>query len=106
MSKRRLFLAFTLIVLLSLRFIFFYQTQPLYHDGDRVSLHLTLQDEPTITGQSQQISVKTARGQQLIIKTDTTISLGFGQVITVSGIVKEKQGMSGKKMFILYYPKI
>src|SRR5438034_785787 len=107
MSKLKLLLLFLLLLtILALRFLIFYQSQPFYSDGDRISLRLTLQDEPVVNGQSQQISFKTARGQQLFIKTDTSMLLDFGQEIIVSGLVKEKQLKTGKSMLVLYYPKI
>lgn len=107
MFRKQMVLAFFfLAALLLFRFISFYQTQPLYHDGDRISLTTTLQNEPVISKNGQQITVRTARGQQLFIKSDGAIQLDFGSVVKVSGIVREKQLISGRRILEMYYPKI
>ncbi len=107
MSKAKLlFLLFVLSLVLGLRFYDFYEHLPLYFDGQQVRLTTTLQEEPDLTNRGQTFVVKTSGNQFIYVTTQAFPRIHYGEVVGISGTLKEKKLSSGRVLFSLYYPKV
>lgn len=95
-----------LVILLGLRFYFFYQNQPQYVDGQNVQLETTLGSEPQIVGSQQIFYANLASSQRVRIITSLFPQFHYGDTVRISGSLNVKV-LDDKKTFIsMYFPKI
>ena len=66
-----IFIILILLSILGFRFYLFYQSQPHYFNGQKITLQITLQEDPVITAGGQQFSIKTPSYQTIRIKTSS-----------------------------------
>src|SRR6266568_103378 len=95
-----------LFSLLAFRFNQFYHEHPPYHNGQYVSLTVTLQQEPDFSYKGQKFSLKTPTNQLISVSANTYPRYHYGQVVTIRGKLKTFTFPDGKMIFTLYHPKI
>ncbi|MBI1919157.1 ComEC/Rec2 family competence protein [Candidatus Microgenomates bacterium] len=101
--KRLILLGFVLSVLLGLRFLFFYKTQPNYRVGQEVILTKTLLTEPQVAGKIQKFYIN---GIQIILPHFPEYH--YGDQLTISGRLEERVIISQSRknsILMLYFPK-
>src|SRR5581483_4978694 len=107
MSFKKLFVIVgILFVILILRFIQFYHSNPTYHDGEEVSLVTTLQAEPMVSSGGQKFSFRTPPGQLISVTADAGLVLHYGQIVTISGRLQSHSFQDGTSILSLYHPTI
>ena len=107
MSKSTLALIITLLLaILVFRFYLFFRDNPPYHDGQKISLATTLQEEPVIGSSGQKFTIKTQTNQLISVTADTNPQFHYGQVITVSGQLQQYTFQDGQNLLRLYHPTI
>lgn len=95
-----------LVVLLSLRFWFFYQNQTEYKHGEFVSFTATLLSDPKSIGNQQRISANLASGERVFIITTLFPEFHYGDTIAVSGSISQRLIGNKKTLLSVYFPKI
>lgn len=89
MSNSKLFLLlFCLLIVLSFRFLLFYQNQPQYHNGQQISFETTLLSEPKSSGKYQQFTAALDNGQKIYISTSRYPEYHYGDTLKISGKIK------------------
>jgi competence protein ComEC len=87
----------TLLVLLSLRMFYFYQSKPAFKDGQSFSIQTTLLSEPQISGMMQSFSVNVS-GTKIYVSVPRLPEYHYGDNLKISGIIKiNAQNISNKK---------
>lgn len=104
MQKLVLLIIF-LLALLIFRFHTFYASHPQYAAGQKVSLDVTLQEEPELSNKGQNFSIKTSTNQIIFVKTSVSPRLYYGEAITIAGIIKESKSTRGS-FLTLYFPQV
>jgi competence protein ComEC len=99
-------LIFFLTSLLFFRFVTFYNSQPVYKDGQEVILNITLAEEPELSNKGQSFSIKTPINQIISVRAAAFPRFHEGEVLVISGKLQEKQLEKNKKIFSLYFPQI
>jgi len=99
------FLFLFLIISLIIRFFTHYQSQKHYVEGEELTFSARLLTIPEQKGRLQTFSLKPEGYEELYISVPLYPEYEYGQVLTVSGVVKLSQGE--KKVFpVMRYPKI
>lgn len=104
------------LVILALRYFFFYQNQPHYQDGQNVSLKTTLLSEPSVVGRQQRISANLTWGNKIFITTSLFPRFHYGDALHIYGVIRvfsyeassKKGGVlkNEKTIMAMSYPKI
>src|SRR6266571_9319065 len=87
MFPKLLVICSILFLFLYLRFSYFYQHQPHYHDGQKASLQITLQEEPSSNAQGQKFAVKDDYGQKIFVRTAAYPAFHFGEKLTFLRVI-------------------
>ncbi len=106
-----------LLILLSLRFFFFYSNKPLYKDKEKISFETVLLSDSRTTGKYQTIIANLPYGDKVFITAPVFPKYSYGEKIKISGPVKtlrfngtstQKVGViSGNQtVFTMFFPKI
>lgn len=95
-----------LLVILALRFFFFYQNQPHYTDGQHINFETTLFSEPKIFGNYQTLSANLDTIDKILIKTNSYPKFHYQDTVRISGTLKVKVLKNKKIVMIIYFPKI
>jgi hypothetical protein len=107
MSFFKLFgLVFLLSVILVFRFVQFYHSNPTYHEGQEVSLTITLQAEPTLSSGGQKFTIRTLADQLISVTADATPAFHYGQVVTITGRLQAHTFTDGQTILSLYHPSV
>lgn len=107
MSKLKIVSIFgLLLIVLSIRFWFFYQNQTKYKDGEYVSFTVTLLSDPQILGSQQIISANLASGDRVFVVTTLSPEFHYGDTIAVSGSISQRVIGKKKTSLSVYFPKI
>lgn len=93
-----------LFLMLSMRFLFFYQGRPKIHDGQVLSFETALLADPNVTGRYQQFPVNLS-GTRLLVYAPIYPKFRYGDRLTIAGKVKEKK-IGKATIFSMSYPKI
>ncbi len=96
---------FTLVIL-ALRFFFFYQNQPKFSDGQHVSFQATLLKEPQVFSRYQRLSANINSTQEVFITTSVFSQLHYGDTVVITGTLKERAISKNKTIMTMSYPKI
>ena len=94
------------VVIWVFRFQQFYHSHPPYHDGQQVSMTITLQQEPDFSYKGQKFSIKTPTNQLIAVTAGTFPRYHYGQVITIRGKLKAFTFPDGQTILTLYQPEI
>lgn len=97
---------FILLAALLFRFQQFYKVNPSYYNGQQVSLVITLQQEPDFSYKGQKFSIKTPTNQIISVSANTFPRYHYGEVIQITGKLKEFTFPGGRTIFTMYHPKI
>jgi competence protein ComEC len=103
--KALIFFVLFLLCILGARFYFFYQHQPLYTDGQQLSISTTLLSEPSKSGKYQRITARLPKGERLFINIASYPRYSYGQRLDVSGKLRIKE-VEGKTIYTMSYPKV
>ncbi|HVA96360.1 MAG TPA: ComEC/Rec2 family competence protein [Candidatus Acidoferrales bacterium] len=95
-----------LLLSLAIRFQQFYNSNPPYHAGQKISLTTTLQQEPDETYKGQKFSIKTPTNQLISVSANTYPRYHYGQVVVVSGRLQAYTFPDGQTILTLYRPAI
>lgn len=95
-----------LLLVLALRFFFFYQNQPKITDGQDVSFQSTLLKEPQVFSRYQRFSANINPTQEVFIATSIFSQLHYGDTVVIAGILKERVISKNKTIMTMSYPKI
>lgn len=107
MSKLRIASIFGLLLLiLSLRFWFFYHNQTQYKDGEYVSFATTLLSDPETSGSQQRISANLASGERILVIVPLIPEFHYGDTVAVSGTISKRLLSNKKSLLSIYFPKI
>lgn len=107
MGRLGIILIFCLaLVILCLRFFFFFHNQPEYHDGQSIRFETTLLSEPQKAGNQQRISANLERGKRVFITTYLYPQFHYADTLLIEGSLKERVLDSGDSILTLSYPKI
>lgn len=106
MSRTAIILVFCLLLLiLFFRFLFFYQNQPQYADGQEVAFATILFSEPQMVGSQQRLSANLGN-QRIFIRAALHPQFHYGDIIKISGILKVRSIDSKTTIMVMYFPKI
>ncbi len=94
-------IAFFLLVVLSVRMIFFYGNLPIYREGQKIKFFAKLSEEPQLVSGRQQFRVKTPDGLGLSIVTGASPIFAYGDRISIEGKLRQKYSR-----FVIYYPLV
>lgn len=94
------------LILLALRFFFFYQNPPHPVDGQQVNITTTLLSEPEIIGNFQRFYASIDQGGRILILTSLYPQFHYGDTLAISGNLKYRLLKNGNTMIVVYYPKI
>ena len=89
-----------LLLILSLRFYFFYSNQPELLDGETVSFETRTLSQPHIVG-SRQIFTANYKNQKVRITTSRFPEFNYGDFVSISGKISNKEDR-----LLIYFPKI
>ena len=107
MSKLKIASIFTLLlIILSLRYFFFYQNQPKFSDGQHVSFKTTLFKEPQVFSRYQRFSANINPTQEIFLTAPVFSQLHYGDNIVITGTLKERVISKNKTIMTMLYPKI
>ncbi|MEK7534458.1 MAG: ComEC/Rec2 family competence protein [Patescibacteria group bacterium] len=95
-----------LLVILALRFFFFYQSQPHYTDGQYIDFKTTLFSEPKIFGNYQILSANLGTTDKILIRTTLYPKFYYQDTVRISGKIKIKTLGNKRTITIMYFPKI
>ncbi len=95
-----------LLIVLVFRFIQFYHSNPIYHDGEEVALTTTLQAEPTSSSGGQKFTIRTPTNQLISVTTEANPAFHYGQVVQVSGRLQSHKFADGQTILSLYHPTV
>ena len=98
-------LSFVLVILV-LRYFFFYQNQPKITDGQHVSFQTTLLKEPWVFSRYQRLSANINPTQEVFISTSIFSQLHYGDTVVITGTLKERALSKNKTIMTMSYPKI
>lgn len=105
MVGKILWLIVLLLILLGLRFWFFYSNIPVYKDGQRFSGEFLIKDEPEIRSGRQSFSLKDHYGKQIKVVSATSPLLKFGDRVFIDGFFTKKT-YKEKELISVYFPKV
>lgn len=94
-----------LILLLFLRFFFYYQNQPRLEDGQEIEFETTLLSEPQIVGSTQRL-IANQNGRQIFITLPRFPEFHYGQTLHISGSLKKRLLTNGKTILTMSFPKV
>ena len=94
-----------LILLLSLRFFFFYHNQPQYDDGQYIDFETILLSEPQIVGRVQRITANLESGEKIFVTVPQFPEFNYGQTLHISGILKKRLLTNEKVILTMSFPK-
>lgn len=103
---RLLLLIIIAIFLLSIRFIIYYQNIPTYHDGQHLTLQVTLQENPEISNRGQQFVVKTTGNQRISIRAGLAKFYQYGDTLAIDGQLQVKKFPNNHEFLLMNFPKI
>ena len=103
----KLFLvAIAFLILLALRYFFFYQNQPKFSDGQHVSFKATLLKEPQVFSRYQRFSANINPTQEIFITVPVFSQVHYGDTVVITGTLKERVLSKNKTIMTMSYPKI
>ena len=94
-----------LLIILSLRFIFYYQSNLQLKDGQFVSFKTSIISEPKIVSNYQVVFANLERNK-ILIKTDLFSIMHYGDTVRISGRIKLKTLENKRTITAMYFPKI
>ena len=100
-----IFTFFILFFILSLRFFLFYQNQPVYKDGQEISLRTILLSEPKQLGTYQRITARLSKGDRIFITAPAYPKFQYGQTLQIDGRLRIKEVDHGH-IYTMSYPKL
>lgn len=107
MDRTKIALVFSLLLLvLALRFFFFYQNQPQYIDGQQISFETILLSEPRVVSSQQRISANLEKGKRVIITTSLYPRFHYADVLRIEGDLNRKILDNGNTILTISYPEI
>ena len=98
-KKFALFVVF-LLVILGIRFYYFYNNQPQFEDGQRVIFEVSILSQPQVVGSQQSFTVN-YKNQKIKISTSRFPDINYGDFVRISGIISNRNGK-----VLMYFPKI
>jgi competence protein ComEC len=98
---RILWIIIFLILLLGLRFWFYYRDMPVYKTGDKARFVTTLMSEPEVSGGRQSFTVLDDKGTKISILSGGVLPYHYGDRLFIGGIFTVS-----KKRYFIYYPTI
>ena len=124
MSKNLALFIALLLILLSLRFFFFYQNQPQLTDGQEISFETAILSQPQVFG-SRQVFTANYKNQKVRITTSRFPELNYGDFVRISGPIRilpraggfQSRALEGRSYgaskisnknnrLLMYFPKI
>lgn len=95
-----------LLFILCVRLYFFYDNQPRYTHGQKISVSILLLSEPQIFGNQQVFTADLASGQKIRITTSRFPEFHYGDYIRVSSSLSVKSLTNKHLIYSMYFPKI
>lgn len=95
-----------LMLVLSLRFFFFYHNQNQYKDGEYASFTTTLLSDPQVVGSQQRISANLASGERILVIIPLIPEFHYGDTVAISGNITQRLLNNKKTLLSIYFPKI
>jgi competence protein ComEC len=89
-----------LLVILSFRFYFFYQNQPQFTDGQKISFETAILSQPQTIG-SQQTFTANYKNQKIKISISRFPEINYGDFVRISGEISNRDYGA-----LMYFPKI
>lgn len=88
------------LIILSLKFYYFYQNQTQFIDGQEIGFEVTILSQPQVIG-SQQTFTANYKNQKIKITTSRFPELSYGDFVNIMGKISNKNNG-----VIMYFPKI
>lgn len=90
-----------IVLLLILRFLFFFETRPEYKDGQGITFSFMLMSAPQVISNQQSFTANLPNGERVLIKTKTENSFGFGDNLIISGNLKNKVISTRSRIWVI-----
>ncbi len=95
----------SLLVILLIRFVFFYNQKNNYQNGQVVNFETTLLNEPQFLGNYQKFTLNLPQGEPVFVTTSALPEYKYGDRITISSTLI-KQVINKRTIYSLKFPKI
>lgn len=109
MSKILFLFVSTVVLLVTLRIIFFFSFPLKIADGETVHFTATIFDDPKILGKTQVIKLRYGNFWQSVpvtVMTTKNTTLRYGDGVEITGTLKKVLLKDKTSVFVLYFPKI
>lgn len=97
-------IGFLLLLILAVRFYFFYQTKPEFKSGQEITLRTTLLSEPQLAGKIQRFYV-----DKILVIAPRFPEYHYGDSLIISGTLEQRlltNRQGNQQILTLYFPKI
>lgn len=94
-----------LLVLLYLRFDYFYKNQKAYQDGERAKLLGVVSEEPKFSFGKQRVKINTTGGTKITAVTSAVPMYEYGDDLQIDGVFT-KEEFKGHNFWVMYFPGI
>ncbi len=92
------------LILLGVRFFFFYASVPIYKNGQTVSFAGVIQNQPKVVGNSQKLTISSS-GNTFFITTTRVPAYWYGEKLTVHGVLRIHV-TNGHQFISVSYPDV
>ncbi len=106
MNRKILILCLVLLLILGLRFYFFYQNRQVYSDKQKINFQTTLLSEPKFVSNRRSLFANLPNGEKVFITTDAYSSFNFGDNLNISGTLNKQLLKDGRSIWTMIFPKI
>jgi len=94
-----------LIIVLLIRFVFFYSSKSNYKDGQVVRFETTLFSEPQFPAGYQKFTVNLSTGESVFVTAPSYPQYKYGDRVSIFGTLKPRV-IKNKRIYTMYFPKI
>ncbi len=106
MNRKIVIFSFALIIILGIRFAFFYRGRQAYSNGQALHFSATLLTQPQTISNKQHLIANLPNGEEAYVATDLNNSFNYGDVLDISGTLKSQLLKSGARIWTISNPKI
>lgn len=103
--EKLLVISVFLLAALLLRFFFYYEYLPAYHDGQHVRFEASLQEEPEAKSGTQRFKLEAPGKLQAYVITRSFPQYNYGDRLVIDGIFTRRE-YKGHIFWSIYFPKI
>lgn len=106
MNRNLLLFCLILVIILAVRFLFFYSEREIYSDKQRITFHAILMSEPKLISSKQSLSANLPNGERVYVTTDVSSSFNYGDNLNISGTLNKQLLKDGRSIWTMIFPEI